>query len=143
VPVRRDRQREARGRVGDLDELADSTYDTGVRLKDVRGSLLDQLGERIPELNYNIGVMLQQANLQEDAARSYRRAIDDKADFGEAFFIFPGQRTSAGVGRTFAPRAAGAVHARKAKAARPRVAGASTVSGGSTRAAPRFCRAQH
>jgi tetratricopeptide (TPR) repeat protein len=46
---------------------------------------LDQLGERIPELNYNIGVLLQQSNLQEDAARSYRRAIEDKADFAEAF----------------------------------------------------------
>ena len=47
------------------------------------------------------------------------------ADFGEAFLVFPGQRTSAGVGRTFAPRAAGAVHDRNAKAARPRVVGAS------------------
>jgi tetratricopeptide (TPR) repeat protein len=45
---------------------------------------LDQLGERIPELNYNIGVLLQQSNLQEDAARSYRRATDEKPDFAEA-----------------------------------------------------------
>jgi len=46
---------------------------------------LDQLGERIPELNYNIGILLQQSNLQEDAARSYRRATQDKPDFAEAF----------------------------------------------------------
>jgi tetratricopeptide (TPR) repeat protein len=45
---------------------------------------LDGLGERIPELNYNIGVLLQQANLQEDAARSYRRATEEKPDFAEA-----------------------------------------------------------
>jgi tetratricopeptide (TPR) repeat protein len=45
---------------------------------------LDQLGERIPELNYNIGVLLQQSNLQEDAARSYRRATQEKPDFAEA-----------------------------------------------------------
>jgi protein O-GlcNAc transferase len=45
---------------------------------------LDQLGERIPELNYNIGVLLQQSNLQEDAARSYRRATEEKPDFAEA-----------------------------------------------------------
>ena len=45
---------------------------------------LDQLGERIPELNYNIGVLLQQSNLQEDAARSYRRATDEKPEFAEA-----------------------------------------------------------
>ena len=40
-------------------------------------------------------------------------------DFGEAFLILPGQHTSAGVGRTFALRAAGCVHDRNAKAARP------------------------
>jgi tetratricopeptide (TPR) repeat protein len=45
---------------------------------------LDQLGERIPELNYNIGVLLQQSNLQEEAARSYRRATDEKPEFAEA-----------------------------------------------------------
>jgi tetratricopeptide (TPR) repeat protein len=45
---------------------------------------LEQLGERIPELNYNIGVLLQQSNLQEDAARSYRRATEEKPDFAEA-----------------------------------------------------------
>jgi tetratricopeptide (TPR) repeat protein len=45
---------------------------------------LDQLGDRIPELNYNIGVLLQQSNLQEDAARSYRRATEEKPDFAEA-----------------------------------------------------------
>ncbi|MGA2212535.1 MAG: tetratricopeptide repeat protein, partial [Bryobacteraceae bacterium] len=46
---------------------------------------LDQLGERIPELNYNIGILLQKANRQEDAARSYRRATEEKPDFAEAF----------------------------------------------------------
>ncbi len=45
---------------------------------------LDQLGERIPELNYNIGILLQQSNLQEDAARSYRRATEEKPGFAEA-----------------------------------------------------------
>jgi tetratricopeptide (TPR) repeat protein len=45
---------------------------------------LEQMGERIPELNYNIGVLLQQANLQEEAARSYRRATHEKPDFAEA-----------------------------------------------------------
>ena len=45
---------------------------------------LEQLGERIAELNYNIGVLLQQSNLQEDAARSYRRATEEKPDFAEA-----------------------------------------------------------
>jgi tetratricopeptide (TPR) repeat protein len=45
---------------------------------------LDRLGERIPELNYNIGVLLQQSNLQEDAARSYRRATEQKPEFAEA-----------------------------------------------------------
>jgi tetratricopeptide (TPR) repeat protein len=47
-------------------------------------SKLEQLGERIPELNYNIGILLQQANLQEDAARSFRRATEEKPDFAEA-----------------------------------------------------------
>jgi tetratricopeptide (TPR) repeat protein len=47
-------------------------------------SKLDQLGDRIPELNYNIGVLLQQANLQEDAARAYRRATEEKPEFAEA-----------------------------------------------------------
>lgn len=45
---------------------------------------LEDLGESIPELNYNIGVLLQQSNLQEDAARSYRRAMQEKPDFAEA-----------------------------------------------------------
>jgi protein O-GlcNAc transferase len=45
---------------------------------------LEQLGERSAELNYNIGVLLQQSNLQEDAARSYRRATEEKPEFAEA-----------------------------------------------------------
>jgi tetratricopeptide (TPR) repeat protein len=45
---------------------------------------LGDLGERIPELNYNIGVLLQRSNLQEDAARSYRKATEEKPDFAEA-----------------------------------------------------------
>ena len=45
---------------------------------------LDQIGERIPELDYNIGILLQQSNLQEEAARSYRRATEEKPDFAEA-----------------------------------------------------------
>ncbi len=38
----------------------------------------------MPELNYNIGILLQRSNLQEDAARSYRRATEEKPDFAEA-----------------------------------------------------------
>ena len=45
---------------------------------------LEQLGQRIPELNYNIGVLLQRSNMQEEAARSYRRATEEKPDFAEA-----------------------------------------------------------
>jgi tetratricopeptide (TPR) repeat protein len=45
---------------------------------------LDQLGERIPDLNYNIGILLQQSNLPEEAARSYRRAAEEKPGFAEA-----------------------------------------------------------
>jgi tetratricopeptide (TPR) repeat protein len=45
---------------------------------------LEQLGERSAELNYDIGILLQQSNLQEDAARSYRRATEEKPAFAEA-----------------------------------------------------------
>ena len=47
-------------------------------------SKLEELGERTPELAYNIGILLQRLNLYEDAARSYRRATEEKPDFGEA-----------------------------------------------------------
>ena len=47
-------------------------------------SKLEELGETLPELSYNIGILLDRSNLHEDAARSYRRATKDKPDFAEA-----------------------------------------------------------
>ncbi len=44
-------------------------------------SKLQELGEPIPELAFNIGVLLEKSNLYEDAARTYRRAADEKAGF--------------------------------------------------------------
>ena len=55
-----------------------------VKLASEINSKLEQLGERIPELAYNIGVLLQKANQHEEAARFYRRAAEEKSDFGEA-----------------------------------------------------------
>src|SRR5581483_4465409 len=45
---------------------------------------LTDLGERIPELSYDIGILLERSKLFEEAARSYRRAAEEKPDFGEA-----------------------------------------------------------
>ncbi len=45
----------------------------------------EQLGERIPELNYNIGILLQQSNLaRKTPPGSYRRATEEKPEFAEA-----------------------------------------------------------
>jgi tetratricopeptide (TPR) repeat protein len=45
---------------------------------------LGELGQTMPELSYNIGILLQRSNLHEEAARSYRRATDEKPAFAEA-----------------------------------------------------------
>ena len=47
-------------------------------------SKLEELGETLPELSYNIGILLERSNLHEDAARSYRRAAKEKPGFAEA-----------------------------------------------------------
>jgi tetratricopeptide (TPR) repeat protein len=47
-------------------------------------SKLEELGETLPELSYNIGILLERSNLHEDAARSYRRATKEKPGFAEA-----------------------------------------------------------
>ncbi len=47
-------------------------------------SKLQELGEPMPELAFNIGVLLEKSNLYEDAARTYRRAADEKPGFAEA-----------------------------------------------------------
>ena len=47
-------------------------------------SKLEKAGESAPELAYNIGIVLERANLFEDAARCYRHATERKPDFGEA-----------------------------------------------------------
>jgi tetratricopeptide (TPR) repeat protein len=45
---------------------------------------LGELGQTMPELSYNIGILLQRSNLHEEAARSYRRAAAEKPGFAEA-----------------------------------------------------------
>jgi len=45
---------------------------------------LGELGQTMPELSYNIGILLQRSNLHEEAARSYRRATEEKPAFAEA-----------------------------------------------------------
>ena len=45
---------------------------------------LIEKGERSPELFYNTGLMLQRAGQLDDAARLYREALDERADFPEA-----------------------------------------------------------
>jgi tetratricopeptide (TPR) repeat protein len=45
---------------------------------------LGELGQTMPELSYNIGILLQRSNLHEEAARSYRRATEEKPGFAEA-----------------------------------------------------------
>ena len=45
------------------------------------------------------------------------RGWELSAEFGEAFFVLPGQRPLSGVGRTFVSPAVAAVHDRNAKAA--------------------------
>jgi tetratricopeptide (TPR) repeat protein len=47
-------------------------------------SKLQQLGEPLAELSFNIGVLLEKSSLYEDAARTYRRAADEKPGFAEA-----------------------------------------------------------
>ena len=47
-------------------------------------SKLQELGEPLPELAFNIGVLLEKSSLFEDAARTYRRAADEKPGFAEA-----------------------------------------------------------
>jgi len=47
-------------------------------------SKLQTLGETVPEIAFNIGVLLEKSNLFEDAVRSYRRAADEKPGFAEA-----------------------------------------------------------
>ncbi len=45
---------------------------------------LAQLGERAPELSYNVGVLLQEAEKYEEAAQAFERALEGKPNFGEA-----------------------------------------------------------
>ncbi len=47
-------------------------------------SKLEELGETLPELSFNIGILLDRSNLHEDAVRSYRRATKEKPGFVEA-----------------------------------------------------------
>ena len=64
-------------------------------------SKLQELGEPMPELAFNIGVLLEKSNLYEDAARSYRRAAEEKPGFrrgsaqsGACFESFGSRRRS-------------------------------------------------
>lgn len=45
---------------------------------------LAQLGQRMPELSYDVGVLLQEAGKYDDAAMAFERAIQGKPGFGEA-----------------------------------------------------------
>jgi tetratricopeptide (TPR) repeat protein len=45
---------------------------------------LSQLGERMPELSYNVGVLLQDAGKHDAAAKALERAVQGKPGFGEA-----------------------------------------------------------
>ena len=45
---------------------------------------LAELGENIPELSYNIGLLLQQAELHDEAAEAFRRATEQKPACAEA-----------------------------------------------------------
>ncbi len=45
---------------------------------------LSELGERAPELSYNVGVLLRDAGKHEDAAQAFERALENRPDFGEA-----------------------------------------------------------
>jgi tetratricopeptide (TPR) repeat protein len=54
-----------------------------IQALDVEGKL-QELGAPLPELAFNIGVLLEKSNLYEDAARTYRRAADVKPGFAEA-----------------------------------------------------------
>jgi len=47
-------------------------------------AMLAQLGESMPELSYNVGVLLQDAARYDDAARALERAVQGKPRFGEA-----------------------------------------------------------
>jgi tetratricopeptide (TPR) repeat protein len=57
--------------------------DDHVLALDIQSKLVE-LGERLPELAYNIGILQQRSNLHEDAVRSYRQATEEKPDFAEA-----------------------------------------------------------
>ena len=54
-----------------------------IQALDLEGKL-QELGAPLPELAFNIGVLLEKSNLYEDAARTYRRAADVKPGFAEA-----------------------------------------------------------
>lgn len=45
---------------------------------------LDQLGEHMPELSYNVGVLLENAGRHDAAVQAFQRAVRSRADFGEA-----------------------------------------------------------
>src|SRR5438067_10022726 len=45
---------------------------------------LAEAGEPMPELSYNVGVLLQNAHRYEDAAQAFERALKGKPGFGEA-----------------------------------------------------------
>lgn len=47
-------------------------------------SKLAQLGESLPDLSYNVGVLLQSANRYDEAAEAFKRAAKAKPGFGEA-----------------------------------------------------------
>jgi tetratricopeptide (TPR) repeat protein len=60
--------------------VSESNADEAARLE----AKLDQLGERIPELSYNVGVLLENARRHEDAVPALERAAKAKPGFGEA-----------------------------------------------------------
>jgi tetratricopeptide (TPR) repeat protein len=60
--------------------VAESNADEAARLE----AKLDQLGERIPELSYNVGVLLENARRHEDAVPVFERAAKARPGFGEA-----------------------------------------------------------
>jgi tetratricopeptide (TPR) repeat protein len=60
--------------------VASSDADEAARLE----ARLDQLGERIPDLSYNVGVLLENARRHEDAIPVFERAANARPGFAEA-----------------------------------------------------------
>jgi len=61
-------------------ETEQGEYLTALELE----SKLQQLGDPVPDLAYNIGILLQNVDLHEDAVEAFRRAVSQKKNFAEA-----------------------------------------------------------